>query len=440
MEQRDRTDIAVPLVRRNFVLNVINGALSAVAIRVADPGTVVPLLVLRLARAEWAVGLAAAVQESGRVITQVFAARLLDAVERKRPVYIWASVARVTVLAATSVALLGGVGHDPRVVLGIVLLGLFLLMFGNGVAELAWSDVTARSVPSRRRGSLLTGRMFCGLVLSALIAGPLVNHYLSAEAGHEFPANYGMLFVAKTGFFAAAWLIFSFMREPRPHAARRVLTMRQHLTRGLRILRRDESYRGLLHLRLMTGVYWAVPTFFIAFATTTLGLPERWAALFLTLRILSEIVGSLVFGRVSDRLGNRKVIVLSCWVALGTFGFATLAALHASPVAAVPGLSATLLGAAFVGLGLLTPARVMGEINYMLDIAPAPKRTSYIGFGNAFMLPLSVLPVLVGYLAPTTGYLPIFAAAGLVAAGSVLPAVRLQEPRDTLLVEPEGAD
>lgn len=444
MATRDRHDLAVPLLRRNFVLNVINGALSMVGVRAADPGTVVPLLVLRLAGAEWAVGLTAAVQEVGRVLTQVLAARWLDPVEQKRPVYIWGSVARVIALLTATGALCLGVGRDPRGVLVVLLASLFVLMVASGVCELAWTDITARSVPSARRGSLMTGRRVLGLILAVVVAAPLVDHFLDPRTSYRFPANYGMLFLVSTMGWAAAWTVFALGREPAPHAARRRLTLRQHLGRGLRILRRDDTYRSLLGLRLLTGLAGAVPVFFIAFASRGLGLGERWAALFLAVRTVSEILGSVVFGRVSDRTGNRKVIVISTWIATLTFAVASLSALServGGPAGAASQGSILLLGAAFCGLGLLAPAREMGEFNYMLDIAPALKRGSYIGFANAFLLPLSLVPIGVGWLAPRVGYLPLFVLATVVSALAIPAAMRLQEPRDELAeVHQEAAE
>lgn len=443
MSTKDRTDIAVPLSRYNFGINVVNGALTFAGGRAADLGTVVPLLVLRLVGAEWAVGLAAAVQELGRVGTQLFASRLLDTHERKRPSYILATILRIMALCAATWVLLGGLGRGPWFVLGVLLAALFALMVGNGVAEISWADITARSVPSHRRGTLVTLRRVSGLLISLFAVAPLVNYYLSPRSRYAFPANYGMLFLLNTLLSTGAWTAFFMTREPAPHAARRRLSLAQHLQRGRRLLRRDAAYRGLLRLRFLLGVAGAVPTFFIAFGTLSLGLPDRFAAVFLTIRMLGEMAGSVVVGRVSDRIGNRLVICVSTWVALGTFGAATAAALVGGQPGG-PGASATpavgLLGAAFLGLGLLSACRDMGEFNYMLDIAPAAKRPSYIGFGNAFLLPLSLLPIGVGILAPHTGYLPLFAAAALVSALAIPSAGRLDEPRERLVAEAEAAE
>ena len=191
--QRDRTDIAVPLVRRNYALSVVNGALWMLGNRTADPGTVIPLLVLRLAGAEWAVGAAQAVQEFGRVMTQVVISRALDSVPRKMPVYILGSVARIAALVGATVVLLTGEHRSPISILVVLLSCLFVLMVGNGISELAWGDVAARSVPSSRRGGMFMWRRVLGLLLAALVAAPLVGHFLAPDTHLPFPTNYGML-------------------------------------------------------------------------------------------------------------------------------------------------------------------------------------------------------------------------------------------------------
>jgi len=430
---KDRTDIAVPLQRRNFFLNVINGALSMVAMRVADADTVLPLLVLKLAGAEWAIGLVQAIQGFGRVATQVFVARLMDAVSRKMPVYIWGSVGRVLALCVSAAALLLSHGRNPTLVLVVFLGGYFVWMLLNGVTELAWMDVTARSVPTTRRGSLMTGRKFIGLILAMLIAAPLVNYYLGPASPREFPANYGMLLIVNILFFGLAWVAFAVIREPAPHAANRTLTLRHHFARGLRVFRRDTMYRDLVWMRLLMGLTQAFPAFFIAFGKLSLNLPDQWAALFLSIKLVSEMISSIAFGRISDKLGNRAVIVTTAFVALGTFSMAAAAAWLNTRGTADSALPIVLLGGAFCGYGLLQSGRETGEFNYLLDIAPAAKRPSYIGFGNAFLLPLSLLPLIVGWVAPKTGYLPLFGFAALVSLIAGLVSIRLREPRDTLL-------
>jgi MFS family permease len=433
MAHKDRTDLDVPLSRYNFVLNVLNGALSFAGGRAADLGTVVPLLVLRLVGAEWAVGLSAAVQEVARVGTQFFASRLLDARERKRPSYIFWSVIRVFALSVATAALMTGVGRKPWIVLGVLLASLFLLMVGNGVAELTWSDITARSVPSHRRGTLSTLRRVLGLGLSLLFAAPLVNYFLSPRSPYGFPANYGALFLLNTVLSAAAWAAFSFTREPAPHAARRRLSFSQHIRRGIRFVRRDSAYRRLLRIRFIMGIAGAVAIFFIAFGKVTLGLPDRYAAMFLTFRMASEMVSAVIMGRISDRIGNRTVIRIATWLAVATFSCATASAWTAHVAGTehgAPAISVSLLSLSFFLLGFMAPGREMGEFNYMLDIAPAPKRPSYIGFGNAFLLPLCLLPIGVGTLAPRTGYLPLFAAATVVSVIAIYFTRHLQEPRE----------
>lgn len=440
---KDRTDIAVPLHRRNFVLNVVNGALSMVSMRLADTSTVLPLLVLKLAGAEWAVGLLQAVQDFGRVAIQVFVARHLDSVPRKMPVYVWGSVARIVSLGVCTAALLYGVDRDPMLVLVAFLASLFVWMLLNGITELAWMDITARSVPSVRRGSMMTGRKSIGIILALLIATPVVNYYLGPQCPMQFPANYGALHVASLLFFAGAWGVFCLVREPAAHAAKRRLSVRHHFARGLRVFQRDPLYQRLQWFRLLMGAAQAFPAFFIAFGKIALALPDQAAATFLGLKLVSEMVASIVFGRVSDRLGNRAVIVGTSVVSVLTFGAAALCAwLHllAGPGAPAPTSAVVLLGAVFVGFGVLQSGRETGEFNYLLDIAPASKRPSYIGFGNAFLLPLSLLPLAIGAAIPAVGYLPIFACATAFSAAALWVSLRMAEPREVFMAGPEGAD
>ena len=76
----------VPLHRRNYILGIINGILVQVGSRLADPMTVLPLLLMRLSGVTWIVGLLQAIVIAAPAAPAIFASRFIDTAERKLPI------------------------------------------------------------------------------------------------------------------------------------------------------------------------------------------------------------------------------------------------------------------------------------------------------------------------------------------------------------------
>jgi hypothetical protein len=71
---------------------------------------------------------------------------------------------------------------------------------------------------------------------------------------------------------------------------------------------------------------------------------------------------------------------------------------------------------ALVAIGLIASRAAgsgigIGQINYLLDIAPRAIRPSYISFMNSFCMVFWLIPVAAGRIIDSTGYLAVFGAA-----------------------------
>jgi len=90
-----------------------------------------------------------------------------------------------------------------------------------------------------------------------------------------------------------------------------------------------------------------------------------------------------------------------------------------------------LMSAAVVSSSLVNTSFLMGGMNYLLEIAPARSRPTYIGISQLILLPSALFPLAGGALASMVCYQAVFVVA-LVATGSLFWWVRrLPEPRHT---------
>lgn len=427
----------VPLNIRTYRIGIINGMLGVTGARLVDLNTIVPLLIHKLSGAAWMVGLVLGLRGVVRTLVQVAAARTLDTRDHKKPAYVFASVVRASMyIAIAAVMWFAGV-LPSSVVLALVVLALLGYAAGGGLAALSFNDILAKSVPTTSRGSLQMWRRLAALVIIFLGVTPLQRWLIGPEGVFDFPRNFAALFAVSVAVSGLGWVLFSWVREPQSRATHTKLTWPQHIRRGVMLFRDDRCYRRVIRIRLLIGIAAAIRPFLIVFATDVWNLPDDVAATFLAIQVGAEFLGATVVGRVSDRLGNRRAILVVITSVVGCCAAAVIAgaADWDMPITILSwqtNLQVIILGIAFVASGFFLASLTIGYTNYLMDIAPEDKRPSYIGFSTAFTLPLSLAPLVYGWGADMFGFQPVFVTALVLSLGSLYLFTQLPEPRDDL--------
>ncbi len=431
-------ELFITLNRRNYLLGIANGIIFTPANRLADLGTVIPLLLLRLSGLSWMVGMGHAITMVAPVVPQVLAARLVDTAPRKRPIYCWCAVIRFIGIVGMALSLLfaGTIGY------GWALVGLLfcftLRVLVQGITSQAFLHIIANSVPTTKRGSFWKWRQLGGLVLVLAFSWPLLRYMLSDDCPFEFPVNYGVLILIGALVMGLAWLIFSKVSEPEAKPAGHRLTMRQHLARGVRLLRRDRYYRRLVRIRILLSAAGAITPFFIAFAVQRWEFHDEVAASFMVVQIVAQMIGCWVAGYISDKLGNQRLLVLAAATILCTAAFAAFGG-YLTPPGAMQLFGhrlhyrmAVLMGC-FIGSGIFMAALGPAYMNYLMDIAPRRKLPSYTAFASLFIVPIALAPLAYGWLVHTVSYHIIFIISAILALIGLILAMRMGEPRDDVL-------
>ncbi len=85
-------------------------------------------------------------------------------------------------------------------------------------------------------------------------------------------------------------------------------------------------------------------------------------------------------------------------------------------------------GGVFLLIGLSVDGSGIASTTYLLEIAPADARPTYIGLANTMLGLVTFIPVIGGALLPVIGYQSLFAVAGVFAVLTWLATLRLREP------------
>lgn len=404
---------------RTFLLGVTNGVLFNLAEALIGGTTVLPLFISQLTASKVLIGLSGTMGNAGWLLPQLVVANLVQHLKRKMPIYIWSGVVRIICIwaIALTVAFLVGSRASLFLVLFFILYSVYTL--AAGVAGLPFMDIVAKAVPSTRRGTFFGARLFFGGIASAL-AGLFVRNVLATRS---FPDDYTILFLTASAVITVAIISFCLVSEPEVISRERRMPFRKFLLKGPFLLKNVRSYRWMLIVRAMLGVWGMALPFYIIFARERLGFEISSVGIFLSIQMLGMVISNVLWGTLSDRVGNKIVLVLVSAVAV----MSPLVTLLSNVYLPLQGMFG--FGIVFFFIGFTLSGISLGYANYMLDVSPEAERPTYLGFMNTFIAPVMLLSSVGGFVIERTSYEVLFITVLVAGLLALIFSVQLEEPR-----------
>jgi MFS family permease len=426
-------DATAAFVERHFRWNagwlVFENAGFLVAIAFVSSVTVMPALVAQLGGTPTLIGLIGTCQTAGWLLPQLVGAGLCGGKPRMLP-YIFGPlyVGRPAFLVVAAALLLIGAGNPP-LTFAVFYIAVFAFFATDGLASVAWYELIGKTVPTNRRGRMFGSAQIVG-GLGGVAVGGLVAWILE-RPDLPFPSNYAVLFGISGLLFLLNLIPFRLVREPDGLVGSRdgqpeTFSVRTFAAQLLPILRQDRNFVRLVGARLLFGAAMTTAPFYILLMGQVFGLGQEWIGLFLSAQLFGGLVGGLVVGWVADHLGTRTAIRLS-----GIVGAAlpaiTLGLLATGSVSgpAVPYVGSLL----FLLVGLIGSANMIAFVNYLLEVAPLERRTTYVGLFNTLAGALLVVPTLAGWFLQVTSFGALFGVALVLSATCVLVSIGLRKAR-----------
>ena len=189
------------------------------------------------------------------------------------------------------------------------------------------------------------------------------------------------------------------------------------------ILRTDHNLRRYLGALLLITAASPTAAFYVIDAKGALGLSNGEAGLYATVLLAASTLGNVLWGYVGDHVGHKRVLIAG---AICTGLAPLLALLVRDPVWGAVGY-----GFVFALTGLATSALQLTALTFIIDLAPATQRPTYIGLANAAQAPIAIgAPLLGAALADARGYPALFGLTAVLSlVGAALIARAVRDPR-----------
>ncbi|WP_024791617.1 MFS transporter [Lebetimonas sp. JS032] len=351
--------------KENNIKNILHGFFLAVAMSVAEPSTILPLIVHHFSQSVILVGIFTSLLRGGAIIVQLFAAFYAQSYKIVMPYMRGVFFVRFLSWFLIGVVILFIGDKTPSLTLLLFGILLFVFSFSAGFGAVYFSEIIAKIFNKTERGKSMANRQFfsaVGAIISGGIAGWVLNTF-------EAPQSYGFLFMVSAFLFGIGVFAFSTIKEPVKENIRiKEESFFKFLKNSYIFLKTDKALQiQILTILLSYSVLFALP-FVILKAKSSIHLTGWIVGSFVTIQMFGALCGNIVWKKLAP---FYKKIILSSYTLVITAFIIAMFAKNIVSYAAV-----------FFLIGFAMDGFKISGMNLLFEIAPEDKRPIYVAIQN----------------------------------------------------------
>jgi len=393
-------------LRHNLIVNLSDGAFFGFALGFASFVTIIPLFVSQMTDSAILIGLIPAIHSVGWQLPQLMTADRVAKQTRFKPMVLRMTIQeRLPFLGLAVIA-----WFLPQMKNQTALLITFGLLIwqglGGGLTAGAWQSMIGKIIPGDRRGTFYGAQSSAANLLASLSA-VLAGFILASLAG---PVDFSLCFFLAFISMGISWLFLAQTREAATPIPEYIGESTNFWNRIGDILDRDRNFRWFIVARLLSQLAVMGFAFYSVYVVNQKGAGEIHVGWMTGIFLGTQIIANPIMGWLGDHWSHGRIMEIGCIAA----ALSSILACWA-PSTAWFYLVFILAGIANVGVWTIALAMI-------LEFGTEAERPAYVGMGNTFVAPMTILaPFLAGWLADTAGYQIAFIATGI--AGLVTAAV-----------------
>ena len=390
---------------KNNYKNVTHAFFLALAITIAEPSTILPLMVHHFSDSVIAVGLFASLLRGGAIVIQLYVAFHAQAYKRVLPylrkVFFFRFLAWFMI--GVSIFFLGET--HKRLTLFFIGLGLFFFSFTAGFGVIYFKELQAKLFSKAYRGKTMANRSVASSVAS-IISGGVAGYMLHT---FEAPMSYAYLFLVSSIFMAIGFVAFATIEEPaKENVSAKEKSFKLFIKNAKAILKSDKRLQQQILVIFLSFSYYLSMPFVILNANNAFTLTGWMLGGFITVQMLGSILGSSLLWRCIENY--EKMLSLAFLFMILAFTIAIFA--H----------NIYAYGFVFLLFGVALDGFNIAGMNLVIEIAPEDKRPVYTALQTNIASLGLFFPILGGVILTCIGsYIAIYALTiGLLLLGFLL--------------------
>jgi len=347
----------------NHIRNILHGFFLTIGTTIAEPATILPLIVNYFGGSSMLVGLFAALLRGGAIIVQLFAAFKAQSYPLMLPYLRRVFLIRFLAWFGIGVAIILFGENHPNLTLLSIGIGLFIFSFSAGFGAIYFKDIVAKVFSHKFRGKTMAYRQFFS-ALGGLLSGALAGFVLET---FEAPMSFGYLFMISAFVMGLGYLAFATVDEPvKEEIAPRENSFKKFLQSAATLLKRDKDLQVQITTFLFAYGYLIALPFIILNAKENIQLTGIAIGTLITAQMVGAMLSNLVWGKISGNGLNR----LTANIALTLHIIAIILAFNATTLYEYIAI--------FFLVGAATDGNRIASGNLILILAPPEKRPIYV--------------------------------------------------------------
>ena len=345
---------------KNNYKNITHAFFLALAITIAEPSTILPLMIHHFSDSVVIVGIFASLLRGGAIIVQLYAAFLAQEYKKVLPYLRRVFFFRFFswFLIGASIFILGDT--NKTLTLLFIGIGLFFFSFLAGFGAIYFKELQAKLFSKKYRGYTMANRQIASAVAS-IISGGVAGFVLS---NYEAPLNYAYLFMLSSFLMAIGFVTFATIKEPpKEKVQKKEKSFKEFLKNSTKVLKSDKRLQQQIITILLSYAYLISMPFVILNANNSITLTGWMLGSFISVQMIGSIIGSsFIWKKIHD---YEKMLTLSFVFMIVAFIIALFAK------------SAFSYALIFFIFGMGLDGNKISGMNLVIEIAPEEKRPIY---------------------------------------------------------------
>ena len=373
--------------KENNIKNIMHGFFLAVAMTIAEPSTILPLIIHHFTENVVIIGIFVSLLRGGAILVQLIAAFYAQTFKRAMPYLRRVFVVRVIswFLIGLSIYLIG----DRNPTLTLILFGIFLFLFSfsAGFGSIYFSEIIAKVFTKSERGKTMANRQLFSAI-GSIISGGVAGWVLSA---FEPPKSYAYLFMISAILMSIGMFAFASIKEPLKENVRvKEESFLKYIKNAFNFLKEDKSLQIQILAMLFSYSFLFAFPFVIIQAKNTIHLTGWLIGGFVTIQMIGAIVGNIIWKKLSPNY--KEIFLISYGLMLVAFSLVLLFE------------NKFIYFIFFFLMGMAIDGFKISGLNLLFEIAPEDKRPIYVALQNNitsiglfFSIPGGIILEIFGY-------------------------------------------
>ncbi len=292
----------------NHIRNILHGFFLSIGTTIAEPSTILPLIINYFGGSSLLVGFFASLLRGGAIIVQLFAAFQSQSYTLMLPYIRRVFIIRFFAWFGIGISIIVFGKTSPDLTLFLIGLGLFIFSFSAGFGAIYFKDIIAKIFSHKFRGKTMAYRQFFS-AFGGLISGALAGWIL---ASFEPPYSYGYLFIISSFIMGFGYLSFGTIDEPKKEiTVKEEKSFKKFLHNSLTTLKEDRDLQIQLKTFLLAYGYLIALPFIILDAQNKINLDGVAIASLITTQMIGAMFSNFLWGKLSGKGFNKLTANIS---------------------------------------------------------------------------------------------------------------------------------